>query len=79
MVKGGWKRIETSDHSDEVDYTFVYSNQELEKILKTVPLRDFIYSQHQHTLPTYAELKILQLQRKCYSQNQPSVSTEILG
>ena len=42
MVKGGWKRIETSDHSDEVDYTFVYSNQELEKILKTVPLRDFI-------------------------------------
>ena len=37
---------ETSDHSDEVDYTFVYSNQELEKILKTVPLRDFIYSQH---------------------------------
>ena len=46
MVKGGWKRIETSDHSDEVDYTFVYSNQELEKILKTVPLRDFIYSQH---------------------------------
>ena len=46
MVKGGWKRIETSDHSDEVDYTFVYSSQELEKILKTVPLRDFIYSQH---------------------------------
>ena len=46
MVKGGWKRIETSDHSDEVDYTFVYSNQELERILKTVPLRDFIYSQH---------------------------------
>ena len=46
MVKGSWKRIETSDHSDEVDYTFVYSNQELERILKTVPLRDFIYSQH---------------------------------
>ena len=46
MVKGRWKRIETSDHSDEVDYTFVYSNQELERILKTVPLRDFIYSQH---------------------------------
>ena len=46
MVKGRWKRIETSDHSDEVDYTFVYSNQELERILKTVPLHDFIYSQH---------------------------------
>ena len=46
MVKGGWKRIETSDHSDEVNYTFVSSNQELEKILKTVPLHDFIYSQH---------------------------------
>ena len=35
MVKGGWRRQESSD---ENDYRFVYTNQDLEDILQTSPL-----------------------------------------
>jgi len=46
MVKGGWKRKETPVDADENDYSFVYTNKEVENIMKTVPLHDFIYSQY---------------------------------
>ena len=49
MVKGGWKRrnIPESDNEDEeADYAFIYSNEQVENILKTTPLRNFIYSQY---------------------------------
>ena len=48
MVKGGWKWNETPDDADEdeVDYSFVCTNKELENIMKTMPLHDVIYSHH---------------------------------
>ena len=52
MVKGGWSRKNvpgsSEDESDdqEVDYGFVYTNKEIQEILRTTPLKDFIYSQY---------------------------------
>ena len=42
MVKGGWKRQETDE---ENEYKFVYTNQDLERILQTLPLRQEILAQ----------------------------------
>ena len=46
MVKGGWKRINSDDDADENDYRFIYSNADIQKILKTTSLRDVIYEKH---------------------------------
>ena len=42
MLKGGWKRR----NIDEGEYSFKYTNQEIQNIVKTVPLRSFIYAQY---------------------------------
>ena len=51
MVKGGWGRRNVPDSSEddeeqEVDYGFVYTNKQIQQILRIVPLRSFIYSQY---------------------------------
>ena len=53
MVKGGWSRKNIPDSSEdeedevqETDYGFIYTNKQIQKILKTTPLKDFIYSQY---------------------------------
>ena len=52
MVKGGWSRknVPESDEDltedQEVDYGFVYTNKQIHEILRTTPLRDYIYSQY---------------------------------
>ena len=48
MVKGGWNRVDTNDDTadDEKDHRFIYSNADLERILKATSLRDFISSQY---------------------------------
>ena len=46
MVKGGWSRKKPPEGSDEVEYAFKYSNQQIQNILKTAPLRDAIYHQY---------------------------------
>ena len=46
MIKGGWVCGESPDESEEVNYSFLYTNNEVQKVIKTIPLRDFIYSQH---------------------------------
>ena len=52
MVKGGWSRknvpgsSEDESEDQEVDYAFVYTNKQIQDILKTTPLKDFIYSQY---------------------------------
>ena len=48
-MKGGWKRrnVPGSDEEDEkADYAFIYTNEQIMNILKTTPLRNFIYSQY---------------------------------
>ena len=42
MVKGGWRR----QNRDEGEFQFIYSNTDLENIIKTVSLRNFINAQH---------------------------------
>ena len=44
MVKGGWKRM--SDDPDNPDFRFVYSNADLEFILRAKPLRGILKSHH---------------------------------
>ena len=42
LVRGGWKRV----NKDEGDYSFCYTNDEVMNIVKTVPIRNFVYEQH---------------------------------
>ena len=42
MVRGGQRR----QNRDEGEFQFVYSNTDLENIIKTVSLRNFINAQH---------------------------------
>ena len=46
MVKGGWKRVNSSDDTDENDYRFVYSNADIQRILRTTNLRNFIHEKY---------------------------------
>ena len=46
MVKGGWKRRDTSDDVEEKDYRFVYTNADITGIIKTANLRDNVYAQY---------------------------------
>ena len=42
MVKGGWKH----KNVDEGEYSFQYTNQQVQDIVQTVPLREFIHTQY---------------------------------
>lgn len=46
MSRGGWERNETKADVDEVGGSFTYTNEEVQHIMKTMPLRDLIYSQY---------------------------------
>ena len=40
MVKGGWVREQSQEESDEENYSFVYTNKEVKKIVQTMPIRN---------------------------------------
>ena len=48
MVKKGWKRRNVGEdvEPENADYGFIYSNQQIQEILRTTPLRDAINAQH---------------------------------
>ena len=46
MVKGELVRKETPEDADEVGHSFIYTNEEVQRIMKTMSLGDFIYSQY---------------------------------
>ena len=46
MINGGWKRKETPEDTEEVDYSFVYTNNDVLMIMKTAPLCNFIQAQY---------------------------------
>jgi len=47
MIRGGWKRVTNeSQDDDEVEYRLVYSNRELESIIRTTPIRKIIQGQY---------------------------------
>ena len=62
MIKGGWACGESPDESEEVNYSFLYTNIEVQEVIKTIPLRDFIHTQH-FTLLMYVEDQIHRSQR----------------
>ena len=45
MIKGGWVCGESPDEAEEVNYSFLYTNTEVQKVI-TIPLCDFIHTQH---------------------------------
>ena len=45
MIKGGWTRKESEAIEDE-NFSLLYSNKEVEKIVGTMPLRNATYIQH---------------------------------
>ena len=45
MVKGGFRR-KPDDSDNETNFSFVYSNSDLENIVKTKSLRDFMDTQY---------------------------------
>ena len=46
MVRGGWKRVNVDDDAAEKDWRFIYSNEDIQRILKTTSLRNYIYEKH---------------------------------
>ena len=48
MVKRGWKRRNIGEEvaSEDLDYRFIYTNQQIQDILHTTPLRNTINAQH---------------------------------
>ena len=55
MIKGGWARgdslksresEESPEETEEVDYSFLYTNTEVQKVIRMTPVNDFIYTQH---------------------------------
>ena len=46
MIKGGWKRKENDEDPESVNYSFIYSNEDVQKIVKTPSLKNFVYMQH---------------------------------
>ena len=44
MVKGGWARKETPEEVDEVGNNFIYTSEEVQRIIKTMLLRDSVFS-----------------------------------
>ena len=48
MVKNGWKRRNVGDDVEpkEADYRYIYTNQQIQDILRTTPLRNTIDAQH---------------------------------
>ena len=45
-VRGGWKRHATGEEDAEEDYRLVYTNQRVEELMGTLPLRDHINKQY---------------------------------
>ena len=46
VVRGGWKRHELEDEDAEEDYRFLYTNQRVQQLMGTLPLRDSIDKQY---------------------------------
>ena len=48
MVKNGWKRRNIGEdvEAEDVDYRFIYTNQQIQSILHTTPIRNTINAQH---------------------------------
>ena len=41
MVKGGWRRRKTDDENEE-EFSFFFTNERIQELIRSVPLRDFV-------------------------------------
>jgi|GEM_PF-6720078 len=46
MIRGGWNRKKTPEDADEHNFSFVYTNEDVMRITKAIPLRNYIHSQY---------------------------------
>ena len=46
MVRGGWKRHTSEGEEAGADYRLIYTNQRIEELMGTLPLRDYIDKQY---------------------------------
>ena len=45
MVKGVWRRRKTEDENEE-QFSFFFTNERIQEIIRSVPLRDFVDAQY---------------------------------
>ena len=43
MVCGGWRRKETAEDAEETNFSFVHTNEDIIRIIRAAPLRDYIH------------------------------------
>ena len=46
MIKRGWRRRNSDIELESDDYRLIYSNEDVEKIVNTPSLKNFVYMQH---------------------------------
>ena len=45
MVKGGWRRRKTDDENEE-EFSFFFTNERIQELIRSVPLCDFVDAQY---------------------------------
>lgn len=65
MVRGGWSR-RSSENPDEAEYAFRYTNNDIQRILKTTPLRDFVDEQYLKYIAHVARMENTAIPKKMF-------------
>ena len=67
MITEGWAQgesqesEESSEETKEVVYSLFHTNTEVQKVIRTTPVCDFIYTQHLNSRRAKSEVKMCQL------------------
>ena len=78
MVKRGWERRNTSEDVDpeDADFSFIYTNQEIQDILRTKPLRNVIHAHHLRYIGHVCRSENICLTKKVLFANQEESTSE---
>ena len=57
---GSWRSEESLEETTDIYYSFLYTNTDVQKVIRTATVRDFIYTQH-----------LKYIARVCRSSNTP--------
>ena len=63
MIKRGWARGQPQKEIEDEEYRILYIKNDVEKILKTMPIRNFIFSQHSNHITPAPDVPILLSQK----------------
>ena len=78
MVKRGWERRNTGEDVDpeDADFSFIYTNQEIQDILRTKPLRNVIHAHHLRYIGHVCRSENICLTKKVLFANQEESTSE---